>query len=118
MTKFVSDTDIRVTTLGGHVYLFKAGEPQEILAQSIQECRASGCYAVGETPGAIDIPDLEDEAIASMLQEAFQSILDLGDPNLLTVDGVPRKNEVKERVDKSFTTDQFDLAWEALPASG
>lgn len=117
MPTLVIENDTRVATASGHVLLFKANKPREVPDFLVQDCRAAGCYPAGETPPPAPPPD-EDEAVISVLQEVFTEILAAGDPNLLTTDRTPRKNEVKSRTPVPFTVEQFDKAWETFPVNG
>lgn len=116
MTLLMTDTDQRIALTTGHVFMFTANEPQEVPEALVVECRKQGAFPAGQPAPKAD--EVADDFIIDSILDVMNEILQSGDPNLLTVDRLPRIAEVKRRMSTDFSKAQYGAALERLDSNG
>lgn len=112
----VHEEGLRVTAESGNVLVFQPGVPREVPAFLARDCRRQGCFPPGGAAPVPPEPELVDDTIERLVA-AVEAVYDLGDPQLLTEAGLPRRAEVKSRVDFKFTDAQLAAAVGRIDAS-
>ena len=100
--------------------MFSAGVARPVPEHLIAACLAAGCYYAAEGPPPTPETMVEnDPNVVSALQEACDEILTRADPALLTLEGIPRRGEVRKILPNvDFTPAEFDAAWAQVGDSG
>ena len=117
MPKMIANRDVRVASLSGHVYLFKANVVQGVAHGAVNDCLAVGVIlAPGETLDTIaptkDVPG--GEARLAQIKEVTISILARNERDDFGASGRPTARAVDSRCGFKTSEQERDMVWSAV----
>ena len=113
--KVVSDKEIRVALLTGHVVRFEPGVAKEVSDEVAIAAMQQGAKQVAEssTP-VIDVIEVEfTPEDSDDIVDKLVTLIEEADPTKFKRDGSPRASVVNDLVGRVVSTEEREAAWEA-----
>lgn len=132
--KVISNEDMYVSTTWGASIRLYAGEPKEVgddigyaaIQQGAREIKDNGPLEKPDLIIEAEVVELQDVEViedveevileeedgrGEVLKAAMQQILDEGDPDSFTSDGLPKQSVIKAVFGEQITSDERDEVW-------